>query len=571
MNFVIKILVFVLFINSSTALEDEDLIIEDEQTVRSLQEDAEWDLLSEVKKANPVYESTIGETPVDKKIRALHQNAEFKKADKSADSKIQFLSQIPRNGNVLVLNESNFDLAVSATPDMIVKFYSPKCEHCKKFAPEFSKAARELSKNNSFLWAKLDISAYAILGRRYGVSKLPTIKYLSGGSFASDYDGPFTKQGLVNWINNLGAPLRMLETPEDFVKFDQKRDVRITGFYPSKNDSEFRIVARTLVEAKFALVGPNFLRDFTVKSQDMIVLFRPGDRSQEKFTGDGLYNRSQITDFIREKSVANFTEITGANVKLIFKSNFKNFFLISGAPEDPLYAELKQSTQLLLPSYSGKLKFIFNENADNKVYANIADRLGIQKKKEEPAARIFGIGPTPSDEWISYKLDLQLETVSTDMQKFIDNYFEGKLPVFRKIQRTPENWSKGAVKILTAENFDSVVMDETKDVLVEFYAPWCKHCQAFDPIYNYLAQTLQKNKSTIVAKIDVTKNDLETVKIRGFPTIRLYRSDNKEGLNFAGMNTFKHLSQFVTSRGGDFAENVVVRHTQPKKNELWSW
>lgn len=29
-----------------------------------------------------------------------------------------------------------------------------------------------------------------------------------------------------------------------------------------------------------------------------------------------------------------------------------------------------------------------------------------------------------------------------------------------------------SVVVLTAENFDKVVLDDTKDVLVEFYAPW---------------------------------------------------------------------------------------------------
>jgi protein disulfide-isomerase A6 len=29
-----------------------------------------------------------------------------------------------------------------------------------------------------------------------------------------------------------------------------------------------------------------------------------------------------------------------------------------------------------------------------------------------------------------------------------------------------------SVVVLTPETFDSVVLDETKDVLVEFYAPW---------------------------------------------------------------------------------------------------
>lgn len=36
-----------------------------------------------------------------------------------------------------------------------------------------------------------------------------------------------------------------------------------------------------------------------------------------------------------------------------------------------------------------------------------------------------------------------------------------------KIAAIPSN-----VVVLTGDNFDKVVLDETKDVLVEFYAPW---------------------------------------------------------------------------------------------------
>ena len=57
--------------------------------------------------------------------------------------------------------------------------------------------------------------------------------------------------------------------------------------------------------------------------------------------------------------------------------------------------------------------------------------------------------------------------------------------------RSPTVFSFSFYQVVVGETFDEIVNDETKDVLIEFYAPWCGHCKNLEPIYKELGEKVR--------------------------------------------------------------------------------
>ena len=47
------------------------------------------------------------------------------------------------------------------------------------------------------------------------------------------------------------------------------------------------------------------------------------------------------------------------------------------------------------------------------------------------------------------------------------------------------------IQVVVAKNFEEIVNDPDKDVLIEFYAPWCGHCKNLEPKYKELAEMVR--------------------------------------------------------------------------------
>ena len=59
-------------------------------------------------------------------------------------------------------------------------------------------------------------------------------------------------------------------------------------------------------------------------------------------------------------------------------------------------------------------------------------------------------------------------------------------------------------------------------------APWCGHCKALAPIWDQLAEKFADAEDVMIAKMDSTGNEVEGIKVEGFPTLKYFKKENPE-------------------------------------------
>ena len=95
------------------------------------------------------------------------------------------------------------------------------------------------------------------------------------------------------------------------------------------------------------------------------------------------------------------------------------------------------------------------------------------------------------------------------------------------------NKNSGVVD-LNSNNFDNRVKDSDGVWVVEFYAPWCGHCQQLAPEYQKAAKALKGIIGVGGINCDEEKQLCGQFGIKGFPTIKIFSSNKNKPDDYQG-------------------------------------
>jgi protein disulfide-isomerase A1 len=419
--------------------------------------------------------------------------------------------------------------------------FAPWCGHCKALAPEYETAATTLKEKDIAL-VKIDCTEEQDLCQEYGVEGYPTLKVFRGPENISPYGGQRKADSMISYMTKQALPAVSDVSKDTLEEFKTADKVVLVAYFAADDKASnetFTEVANGLRDNYlFGATNDASLAKAEGVKQPGLVLYKTFDDKKDVFTQ--TFDAESIREFAKVASTPLIGEVGPETYSGYMAAGIPLAYIFAETPEEreQFATELKP----LAVKHKGAINFA---TIDAKSFGQHAGNLNL-KVGTWPA---FAIQRTAKNEKFPYDQDKKI--TEKDIGTFVEDFLAGKVDPSIKSEPIPES-NDGPVKTIVAHNYKDIVIDNDKDVLVEFYAPWCGHCKALAPKYEELGElysSAEFSKLVTIAKVDSTANDVPD-EIQGFPTIKLFAAGKKDSpIDYSGSRTVEDLVQFIKDNG----------------------
>jgi protein disulfide-isomerase A4 len=456
---------------------------------------------------------------------------------------------------VIVLTKENFTEVTDREELIVVMFYAPWCGHCKRLKPEYEKAAQELKKlpAGPILLAKVDATVETDLAAKFQVSGYPTLKVFRRGKVYNYKNEAREKWGILRYVQSLRGSASK-EVPLDGIwKQMSKSDdsaILVVGFFDAVTDKAFQIYDEATNEMRedYQFVhtfDPAAPQRFGVKSGSIVAFLSERFQSPYEPKSHTLDIKddtpaSDIVEFVGEHNAPLVGQYGRASRDKVYKERrplVLFFYTVDWTFE---HREATQGWRLKFAKIARDFPTLTFAIADEEENEDLFKEFGFDDSGEEVNVGIIG----PKER--KYAMQPQEEFDSDDVRSFIRRFMKGDAKPRIKSQPVPKK-SSGPVTVVVGNTFEKIVLDKSKDVLIELYAPWCGHCKSLEPVYRDLAKRFKSVKRLVIAKMDATANDSpEPYTASGFPTIYFAPAGSKQSpVSYSGDRSLDDLIKFI--------------------------
>jgi len=394
--------------------------------------------------------------------------------------------------------------------------------HCKKLTPEYAGAAKILAEKTPPRYlAKVDTTKEEKLGKRFDIKGFPTLKWFVNGKDV-EYTGGRTTDTIVNWITKkTGNPSEDVACADLEGKATGKLNAVYYGEKSGANYDAFIGAAKDSANEKFVFWNTGAeCADKVGAAANGVAIKRTFDEPNVVYSGE--WNSAALSTWMTGNAVPTLFEFGEDYIEPIFAKRNPAIILFTDEKDTPYQANFAKAAGGLkgkiLMSYSG---------VTAGIQERLAEFIGVTKA-DLPTLRLIA----PEANLQKYVWEGKIaDLTEANVTEFYQNFKDGKLVAHRKSEDVPEK-NDGPVVKLVGKNFKEIVNDPTKDVFVKYYAPWCGHCKTIAPKWVELGEHV-KGSNLIMADFDATLNEVEGVEIKGYPTLKFYASDKKEGVDYS--------------------------------------